>query len=1038
MDRPHTSSSPEGGSEEDISTGMPRQELISPLDPALAQNGAEQSFAPIPVRRKRRKKSGKPTSSSSKSSAEGVAFSFDFLHDLKSFPVAIALLFLASFAAIMLAGGADQGSYGIFFIVSGVTMLLCKPKHRIAWPIWLCFLGFIACACLPLLPQAWFAKPAWRSGWETAGAPLAPTLSVAPRETIFYIAMAFLSFPIGFFALSQEIRSSHKLQIALGAVGAISLYALLSMYSQSSGWQWWFDTQPTFGFFPNRNHTAAFLVIGCLLSIGILGLPRKPEHWVPKGVAVLGLLTCGVALFFYSVSRGGVLFFAVGLALWIIGLGPKHRTRFQLTIISVAALVALVFFIGSESAAQKRLFTLAGLEDSERMKQEEVRGIDAKSDPSRDVLFDVRLLVYLDAFKLIGDYPLTGAGMGTFPYVFTNYRDASLRNEGIGHPESDWLQLLADVGIPGFLCFAGLTVLLARYLFRSERKEHPYWPLQWGIACAALAVLLHGMLDVPSHRIQLGWWVMLIIAIALNDSSWEKLKTSGWLQRIAFWFFGAAAICAGVVLLRAEWFMGDPTPPFEAQVAENNIVQAFQDNRWDDAVTLARTAISQSPATEALYFQLGCLLLNFENTADEVDRLFAIERKVEPNWPEVTRRQGEVWLYVTPEKTAPLWLDSMRRQQASDAHTKYYFARSLYRWFIWTAYDYPDVMKALLEPKLGADLTWVWMQTVPPEVAWFAFDTLASDKAFLDSLSADDRRQLIAFWIRTGPFDKLQEFALHRTNDWGPAIWPVGIRQLIEDGHFDTAFQAVAGRFALDLSLPPVDTTLVSTTIAGASLAGALPSATKSNTSQAFLPQPSVATIRVAGSATLSSTGAASTPVPNDGPVAQFKSPSLNAAAAAATPITTEAQIEAHAQAAAAADYYHSGLKLADLSDASPILNGLSVAVGGRPTLSLATPVPTQLINGQLVSLPPPQDLQLKQFTFYWQRGNEISARRVLKEDASDFVEPTNQPGPPPPPAKTTPEIWRLRAALAAADLDWRNAWDDLLNYLSTSEQALW
>jgi hypothetical protein len=206
-----------------------------------------------------------------------------------------------------------------------------------------------------------------------------------------------------------------------------------SPFFDRQGW-----SPPDFGF-PNRNHTAALLVTGSVLALGILH-----EAWSAKRPFVFVLAggslgVCVLSLLFYSISRGGVIFLIAGALLWILALGRTHRSV-PLLVSSLAIAAALTWiFLVSGGQAKERVLEFLGIEK-----------------PAKPGLFagDLRSKIFLDTLHILRDYPLTGTGLGTFGYVFPFYMRASIDEAMPIHARERLAHVGRRVGNPGAdLCF---------------------------------------------------------------------------------------------------------------------------------------------------------------------------------------------------------------------------------------------------------------------------------------------------------------------------------------------------------------------------------------------------------------------------------------------------------------------------------------------------------------------------------------------------------------------------------------------------------
>jgi hypothetical protein len=72
------------------------------------------------------------------------------------------------------------------------------------------------------------------------------------------------------------------------------------------------------GFLPNRNPYGELLVLGAILALGFSASPRSTPALASRIIAAIGLLISAISLFFYSVSRAGIILFALGVVLWLV------------------------------------------------------------------------------------------------------------------------------------------------------------------------------------------------------------------------------------------------------------------------------------------------------------------------------------------------------------------------------------------------------------------------------------------------------------------------------------------------------------------------------------------------------------------------------------------------------------------------------------------------------------------------------------------------------------------------------------------------
>ncbi len=622
--------------------------------------------------------------------------------------------------------------------------------------------------------------------------PLGETISVVPRESCFWLEFLGFAIVTSIFSLTHPVRSEARLWLALFASVVCASYGALAMYVVESGWRYPFDFDPAFGFFINTNHTSALLVTGSMLVLGVMGVGMRLGYWTASAIAAACLTVCLTALFFFSRSRGGILFLAAGTLLWLAGLGKKHLSLPRIISFTAIFLAAVLLFLNSESEVRDRVLKLVGSAETLVKSPASVQTAENGAAPN----WDARLFIFRDTLKLIRDFPLTGAGLGSFRFVFPFYREG-FRSEGrCVHPESDWLMLAAEAGVPAlFIAFATAIFLLRNSL---ALRNHPFWPLRWGMICAVMTASIHGFVDAPFHRVALGWWFLVIAGLGFQTPTLIRSGVSR-LQTAVFIVAGICALALGVALIRAEWFGGKPLPPFEFSKALQEIQTLERNEQWWEAGEAARQATKFSPMEADLYFHVGASLIRFEETDAEVEAAFRAQRLLNPVWTVIPYEQGRMWMNVDQKRAADLWLDAVRRRQYVDRND-----RVALEWFgqlITQAAKYPILQEELFAASAkGPEFTLKWLERAETPLVAGKMPGLAADESFLSALSDANRRRFLRAWYkvdRDGPF----QFVAARP-DWEAADSSLQIRRLVDAGKFEEGVRFACERYKVHLDLP--------------------------------------------------------------------------------------------------------------------------------------------------------------------------------------------------------------------------------------------
>ncbi len=721
-------------------------------------------------------------------------------------PIAHAAVIAAAGASVFLAGGPVQGALGIFLAVAGATMF-ALPASRI--PKWNWILGILAvvCASLSLLPATLLSIPEWRRYLEVLPVlHMAPTISVSPHETVFWLLNFASAVLVALFLLGQPVRFPSSLWLAVAAAAVCAAYAGLAAYASSTGWKYPFFeengfTCAGFGFFPNRNQAATFLVTGCILCPGIIATGWKTRRWAAVAAGAAALALNASALLFFSSSRGGIIFLFLGLFLWLAGLGREHSSRpLWISVFSLTAMAG-VFFLLSDGPARDRMLALVG-RHAPAAERVEASAPPVPSAPDSGSHQDFRIPVYLDTLAMVRDFPLTGIGLGNYAWIYPFYSRLSLREEVAIHPESDWLLLATEAGPAALILLLCWVFLLVRSLLAQDRTT-PGWPVRWGIAAAALTAIAHGLVDVPLHRAGLGWWILVLAGLGFGGIPYGGASRRGRVTtRRIFLPAGVLIFLLGAVLIHSQWFGGAPRAPFLASATTNRIVALSREGNLPGAEAAARDALDILPMARGLYFQLGLLLYSSGATISEVEAAFAVERALDPGRPQIPYDQGRIWRKTDPIRTAELWDEAIVRHEAihlaggrPDRPVPLVYQQMLSR-----SDKDQDLLNALgVIARRGAMYRLLWL-AIPTTNRAFV-ERAAEDPDFLNALDEAGKRKFLGILEARCGREALNGF-LNNRSGWDAAAWPILLRRMVASRDYVTAIRSVAERYRIALELP--------------------------------------------------------------------------------------------------------------------------------------------------------------------------------------------------------------------------------------------
>jgi O-antigen ligase len=211
----------------------------------------------------------------------------------------------------------------------------------------------------------------------------------------------------------------------------------------------------------------------------------------------LALCVLVIALTTTHSRMGNGAFFASLLVAGLIGIALS-RFATRNTVLLLASLVAIdLFIVGSWFGVEKL---------AKRIEETTVQDVQEREEPPKYAL------------DLIKDYPVFGAGPGSFYLAFPPYRKETI-TAFFDHAHNDYVEFAAESGILG-LAILGTFVLLslgAALRAQWERRD----PLMRGMSFACImgvtAILIHS-------------WVDFNLQIPANAALFMVLLALGWIS----------------------------------------------------------------------------------------------------------------------------------------------------------------------------------------------------------------------------------------------------------------------------------------------------------------------------------------------------------------------------------------------------------------------------------------------------------------------------------------------------------------------------
>ena len=248
----------------------------------------------------------------------------------------------------------------------------------------------------------------------------------------------------------------------------------------------------------NANVVSGGLVMLLPFALAAL-LAARPQGLQDWGLTLLavGALLFGAAVLYLTHSQAAMLAVAVEIAVFSLLRWPRvaHWAVPPLLVLGLAA--------GATTGWRTVLDSLVG------------SGTMGK--------FDGRLEIWVRALTMIGDYPLTGVGLGCFEPVGREiYPLFLLPGAAVTSAHNLVLQVAVDLGVPGLLAY----LLLLGHAFwaglEDWRRRRSWAPYELVLVTACLAALsgmwVHGLLDAAewANKTAFLQWMVMGLCVAFG------------------------------------------------------------------------------------------------------------------------------------------------------------------------------------------------------------------------------------------------------------------------------------------------------------------------------------------------------------------------------------------------------------------------------------------------------------------------------------------------------------------------------------------
>ena len=203
--------------------------------------------------------------------------------------------------------------------------------------------------------------------------------------------------------------------------------------------------------YSNPNDLAALCLIALGIALGFM-FSRSSPILVRMGAGISAILLVVVILL--TQSRGAFLGLLAGMGPAFIAIALKRQGR----LLFFAGILALVISLAIPASVWERLSGITKLTSTSTIAQADPEG-------SAEQRFEVQKV----AWQIFADNPVFGVRLGAYPLENARYAPALGRKD----THNTYLNLAAEVGLPGFMLWCAFIWSVLRYAYRSRRLAAP-------------------------------------------------------------------------------------------------------------------------------------------------------------------------------------------------------------------------------------------------------------------------------------------------------------------------------------------------------------------------------------------------------------------------------------------------------------------------------------------------------------------------------------------------------------------------------------
>ena len=441
------------------------------------------------------------------------------------------------------------------------------------------------------------------SGWISLSvnkrATLHEMLRIAAYSLMYILTVQLLNRP-------DRLRTATNLVVFLAS--AIAFLAIIQNVSSPDKIFWVRpapgNSQP-FGPWVNPNQFAGYIELLCPLAFSLF-LFYKPRvrndeslrekivsFFTVPGIHFHLFLGFGTVLMvlavFVSLCRGGILSVIVAGVVFFVLVKWKFPGRGRTTYLFIAlCLLLAISWFGWDIILSE--FSQA---------------FDSQGNVS-----DGRLTLWSDTFEIIKDFPVFGAGFGSYLYIYPLYKTID-GNAIYDHAHNDYLELLTDGGVIGIILAGWFVLAILFHGWKMVRVRRDRYAVLLGIGCISgiVALLAHSITDFNMHNGAVAYYFFFLcgLLVASVNIRFGYYSTSSLLKpqpRTVSFFLSIAGVFLVSVTCLVQW--GAYSAWFRYTAVENIYINKQLSKKYLlEIVDNMEQAVFWDPLEELYSYKLG-------------------------------------------------------------------------------------------------------------------------------------------------------------------------------------------------------------------------------------------------------------------------------------------------------------------------------------------------------------------------------------------------------------------------------------------------